>query len=139
MRLLFTNFSPFSLSTHAGIVHTAEDKAMWAYEHTKDELLHKTSAETHREMAPHSNYEDELAHGEIPSSTDKVLGSDVTGVAGVGGTATLAPSTPVKGLVGGAGGGADREAEEALPKVSNYHSHLRLITEVYSSMLIING
>ena len=61
----------------SNMLHSAEDSAIWAYEHTKEELLHKSAAETHQEMQPHSRYEEELAHGGIPSSTDKVLSGAV--------------------------------------------------------------
>lgn len=102
------------LSFSVGVVHSAEEKVKWGYEHTKDELLHKTSAETHEEMAPHTPYEAALATGAIPSSTDKVLHSSGTGTAT--GTTTMAPGTPQK--VGGASvGGVDAEAADALAKV----------------------
>ena len=89
------------------VVHSAEEKVKWGYEHTKDELLNKSSAETHAEMAPHTPYDEALAHGAIPSSTDKVL--HTSGTAGTaGGTTSLAPGTPGKG---------DQDTEQALAKV----------------------
>lgn len=86
------------------VVHSAENKARWAYEHTKDELLHKSSAETHAEMAPHTPYDAKLAHGEVPSSTQEILGG------------APAPGTPVKAATAG-GTAGDTAAEQALSKV----------------------
>lgn len=98
----------------AEAMHSVEDKAAWAFEHTKDELLHKSAAETHREMRPRDEVEAAFAHGEIPLSTDVILGAEGHGVA---------PTTPSR--IGGCDGGEEKEkeAKDAVTKVGRHYSN----------------
>jgi len=71
------------------------------------EELSKSAEETHREMEPRTEAEAKRAQGEVPYSTEELLGGSRTG---------MAPQTPP------AGTGVRSDAEDALAKVSDRES-----------------
>jgi hypothetical protein len=111
----------------SGALHSAEDKVKWTLEHTKEELVGKSAEETHKEMQPKNEYEDELAHGAIPSSTEEVLSAKL-GESSLAESGSVGPKTPTAS--GGGRGGSplpsSREGSEEVMKMGSQQQHGRL-------------